>query len=178
MPCLFSPAARFSCHTDGLAPLHMPCSGLKQAGTTRPALFLPLALAVAVLLWPAHAHAQGVRSCKHNQVEYLVGGGGGGGGSDGSICSSGDDGVLTTPRSRSRSAAEPLVGDDTGRKSVVMRPDDEGRREILNQELQNEQRAINRLATAKPSDSAEQAQQLTRHRANLTALEAEIRRLK
>lgn len=122
------------------------------------------------------APADNVRACRQGNVEFLVGGGSDVG------CPGADDGpapaAAARRRPRNTTAGEPVVSGDTERRGAVMQPDDQGRREILNQEMDQERRALARLSSTKADDPADQSQQMARHRANISALEAEIRRLK
>ncbi|WKK90981.1 hypothetical protein QY917_07450 [Diaphorobacter sp. C33] len=64
-----------------------------------------------------------------------------------------------------------------GHTPVIVQPDDDGRRAILNHELDKERDALRRLQTQEGAGGADAQLAVNRHQSNIRALEAELQRL-
>lgn len=123
------------------------------------------------------AHAE-MRQCSEQRVEYLIGGAGKSGSSGGKTCSksvvsglAGASVAVVEPRNN----AAPTQG--TARFAKL---DDEGRREILSQELRLARQSLadlDRSQTVLPGAGTLQEQR-ARRQGDVTALESELGRLK
>lgn len=132
----------------------------------------PLGLALLLAFGCMTAARTEVRQCNEHRVDYLVGGFGKPG-AGGRTCGE------TTAVAHAPVTSRAPAGAGTGRSSVVA-PDDEGRRSILQQELDKTRTslaALDRSLVLIPG-AGTLAEQRARKVADISALEAELSRLK
>ncbi len=134
-----------------------------------------LALAGGVLAALQSSAAGAQLRCTEQRVEYLVGGTGAAGARS-RMCahaSAPGGGGLRKGRAVDQvgNAASP------GHRPVIVQPDDDGRRAILNHELDKERDALRRLQAQEGAGGADAQLAVNRHQSNIRALAAELQRL-
>jgi len=134
---------------------------------TRRAAMLAVLIGASMALACGPVRAELVR-CTDQRVEFLVGGAG-------------------QQTGRKMCAQAPSRASDTAstqpHRAVVVKPDDDGRRDILQQELRKEREALAAMDSSKRADagtreSVAASEERARHVEDLKAIEAELRRLK
>ncbi len=131
-------------------------------------VLLALAGGVLAALQPSTAGAQ--LRCTEQRVEYLVGGTGAAGARS-RMCAHASAPGKGSAVEQVGNAASP------GHTPVIVQPDDDGRRAILNHELDKERDALRRLQAQEGAGGADAQLAVNRHQSNIRALEAELQRL-
>lgn len=135
-----------------------------------------IGLTVLVALASTSAAQAEMRQCSAHRVDYLVGGVGKAG-TGGRTCGAVTALTPTSSTSRSAAVASSSVGLGVSRVTV---PDDEGRRSILQQELDKTRASLSELDKSPvlfPS-AGTLAEQRARKVADISSLEAELGRIK
>ncbi|RZJ09696.1 MAG: hypothetical protein EOO54_21990 [Haliea sp.] len=146
----------------------------------RTSAFQGCVLLLALAALPA-VHAE-VRQCSEHRVDYLIGGASKGAGR---TCGVATTGISAPPAARGSGAASAASGGNgtmavTRPGSRVMTPDDEGRREILQQELDKARASMAALekSLVPIPGAGTLAEQRARKVSDIASLEAELGRLK